>query len=147
MQSTVNLPRVPAPDAKERSIAEPARYISPDQVCHEPAVTPTDAGETLWTCPMHPQIIRTEPGFCPICGMALEPMTEPGRRPKSPSRLRGFWLKNDRRVTHLVAHLSDQGAEPSPLGTCLRGVEPAAPAAIALAPGCARTPTEHGERG
>lgn len=27
-----------------------------------------------WTCPMHPEIIREEPGSCPICGMALEPM-------------------------------------------------------------------------
>ncbi len=27
-----------------------------------------------WTCPMHPEIIRAEPGSCPICGMALEPM-------------------------------------------------------------------------
>jgi Cu+-exporting ATPase len=28
-----------------------------------------------YTCPMHPQIVRTEPGNCPICGMALEPRT------------------------------------------------------------------------
>ncbi len=28
-----------------------------------------------WTCPMHPQILRDEPGTCPICGMALEPKT------------------------------------------------------------------------
>lgn len=27
-----------------------------------------------WTCPMHPEIVRDEPGSCPICGMALEPM-------------------------------------------------------------------------
>ncbi len=26
-----------------------------------------------WTCPMHPEIVRDEPGDCPICGMALEP--------------------------------------------------------------------------
>ena len=28
-----------------------------------------------YTCPMHPQIVRDAPGFCPICGMALEPRT------------------------------------------------------------------------
>jgi len=28
-----------------------------------------------YVCPMHPEIIRTEPGTCPICGMALEPRT------------------------------------------------------------------------
>src|ERR1051326_2276329 len=25
----------------------------------------------LWTCPMHPEIIRDKPGTCPICGMDL----------------------------------------------------------------------------
>jgi len=25
----------------------------------------------LWTCPMHPSVIRPEPGQCPICGMDL----------------------------------------------------------------------------
>ncbi|MBI5191274.1 MAG: efflux RND transporter periplasmic adaptor subunit [Nitrospirae bacterium] len=25
----------------------------------------------IWTCPMHPQIIRPSPGDCPICGMSL----------------------------------------------------------------------------
>lgn len=29
------------------------------------------AQETRWTCPMHPQIRRDGPGFCPICGMNL----------------------------------------------------------------------------
>src|SRR5207244_3237536 len=28
-----------------------------------------------YTCPMHPDVVRTEPGACPICGMALEPRT------------------------------------------------------------------------
>ena len=26
---------------------------------------------TVWTCPMHPQVERNEPGECPICGMDL----------------------------------------------------------------------------
>ena len=30
---------------------------------------------TQYTCPMHPEIVRDAPGDCPICGMALEPMT------------------------------------------------------------------------
>jgi len=29
---------------------------------------------TEWTCPMHPEIIRDDPGACPLCGMALEPV-------------------------------------------------------------------------
>jgi P-type Cu+ transporter len=42
-----------------------------------------DASGTLYTCPMHPEIVRDRPGNCPICGMALEPMNgvadEPNR--------------------------------------------------------------------
>src|SRR6185503_5491687 len=32
-------------------------------------------GVAEWTCPMHPEVVRSEPGPCPICGMALEPRT------------------------------------------------------------------------
>ena len=28
---------------------------------------------TEYTCPMHPEVVRSERGTCPICGMALEP--------------------------------------------------------------------------
>ncbi|SNX61040.1 Cu+-exporting ATPase [Nitrosomonas ureae] len=31
------------------------------------------ASDTIYTCPMHPQIRQTGPGSCPLCGMALEP--------------------------------------------------------------------------
>jgi Cu(I)/Ag(I) efflux system membrane fusion protein len=32
------------------------------------------AGQTIWTCSMHPQIRQGEPGDCPICGMNLIPL-------------------------------------------------------------------------
>ncbi|MGI9515071.1 MAG: heavy metal-binding domain-containing protein, partial [Anderseniella sp.] len=32
------------------------------------------AKDTTYTCPMDPEIVRDDPGSCPICGMALEPM-------------------------------------------------------------------------
>ncbi|MGH0001574.1 heavy metal translocating P-type ATPase [Pseudovibrio ascidiaceicola] len=35
----------------------------------------TQAQDVDYTCPMHPEIIKKGPGECPICGMALEPMT------------------------------------------------------------------------
>ncbi|WP_456459138.1 efflux RND transporter periplasmic adaptor subunit [Reichenbachiella sp.] len=38
---------------------------------------PTEiAGETTWTCSMHPQIRSNEPGSCPICGMDLIPVDQ-----------------------------------------------------------------------
>jgi len=30
---------------------------------------------TVYTCPMHPEVRQDRPGACPICGMALEPVT------------------------------------------------------------------------
>ncbi|MGV3502745.1 MAG: efflux RND transporter periplasmic adaptor subunit [Adhaeribacter sp.] len=33
---------------------------------------------TTYTCPMHPQIVRQEPGTCPVCHMDLVPLTPAG---------------------------------------------------------------------
>src|ERR1700736_5800295 len=30
------------------------------------------SSSTIYTCPMHPEVRRSAPGSCPICGMALE---------------------------------------------------------------------------
>lgn len=41
---------------------------------HDHHTGPQSAPEaTEYTCPMHPNVVRTEPGSCPICGMNLEP--------------------------------------------------------------------------
>ncbi len=48
-----------------------------------------------WTCPMHPEIVRNEPGACPICGMALEPSMPAagnGRNPELDDMSRRFWI-------------------------------------------------------
>jgi Cu+-exporting ATPase len=34
------------------------------------------SNETVYTCPMHPDVRRSEPGTCPQCGMQLEPREE-----------------------------------------------------------------------
>ncbi len=36
----------------------------------------SDTPGQLWTCSMHPQVIQKEPGVCPICHMALEPLKQ-----------------------------------------------------------------------
>jgi Cu+-exporting ATPase len=36
---------------------------------------PAAADGTEYVCPMDPEVVRSEPGPCPVCGMALEPRT------------------------------------------------------------------------
>ena len=54
------------------------------------------AGEVVeYTCPMHPEIRRPSPGACPICGMALEPVTvtvDSGPSPELRDMTRRFWF-------------------------------------------------------
>jgi len=78
---------------REEFTAEPARYIVSSGDRRGLVTAP--AGEVLWTCPMHPQIVRKEPGNCPICGMALEPMTPAAGEAENPElrdMTRRFWV-------------------------------------------------------
>ena len=47
----------------------------PEHYTAEHAEAEAQPEGTLYTCPMHPEIVRDHPGNCPKCGMALEPMT------------------------------------------------------------------------
>lgn len=49
----------------------------------------------IYTCPMHPEIRRPGPGSCPICGMALEPVTvtaETAPNPELRDMTIRFWI-------------------------------------------------------
>ncbi len=45
-------------------------------VCGMPLVkeAEVEVNNTLYTCPMHPEVIQDRPGSCPICGMDLVPI-------------------------------------------------------------------------
>ena len=87
----------------EKFRREPAKYLAGGSAGgHEP-MTPTapaipgaPAGKGIeYTCPMHPQIVRDAPGFCPICGMALEPRVPtaaPGENAELRDMSRRFWF-------------------------------------------------------
>src|SRR5262249_22589754 len=54
----------------------------------------TAAGEVIYTCPMHPEVVSDRPGSCPKCGMALEPRTAlpgEGPNPELVDMSRRFW--------------------------------------------------------
>ena len=78
---------------RERFIADPTHYLTP--VPAATASSPAAAVGTQWTCPMHPEIVRDGPGSCPICGMALEPMTPSAgdaTNPELRDMTRRFWV-------------------------------------------------------
>ena len=53
------------------------------------------ADEVEYTCPMHPEIRQMGPGACPICGMALEPVTvtaDMGPSAELRDMTRRFWI-------------------------------------------------------
>jgi Cu+-exporting ATPase len=75
------------PHCLERFRANPEEYLRPAPA--PPAAAPGD-----YVCPMHPEVVRSEPGSCPICGMALEPRTAPAveeRNPELEDMTRRFW--------------------------------------------------------
>jgi P-type Cu+ transporter len=57
----------------KKFVADPAAYlVPPPRVAAAPEAVIQPGAK--YTCPMHPEVVREEPGSCPICGMALEPM-------------------------------------------------------------------------
>jgi Cu+-exporting ATPase len=85
---------------RDKFVAEPAKYAGGEARRNagvaRPGPTRAEApGEVLWTCPMHPEIVRRAPEACPICGMALEQMTptaEEGPNPELADMTRRFWV-------------------------------------------------------
>ena len=59
----------------ERERIAPYRDADPDKTIAFVAEMDfeTPEGAVLYTCPMHPEVVRTEPGKCPECGMKLVP--------------------------------------------------------------------------
>ena len=69
---------------------DPQKYIGEKPA----AAAPVIAG-ARYTCPMHPEVVRSGPGACPICGMALEPAVatlEEGENPELADMRRRLWV-------------------------------------------------------
>jgi P-type Cu+ transporter len=81
------------PRCRDKFRAAPDSYLtSSDQP--PVAVAPPPSG-TTYVCPMHPEIVRPQPGACPICGMALEPQMPTAVEESNPELVdmtRRFWV-------------------------------------------------------
>lgn len=80
--------------------ANPAKYLG-----DHPRTEPVAVAGAIWTCPMHPEIRRDEPGSCPICGMALEPEApslDDAPNPELIDFTRRFWVSATLSVPLLI---------------------------------------------
>ncbi|HEY3455487.1 MAG TPA: heavy metal translocating P-type ATPase, partial [Bryobacteraceae bacterium] len=75
----------------------------------EPAAAPAGVE---YTCPMHPEIVRSKPGACPICGMALEPRHASMEEDRSELRdmTRRFWISAVLTLPLLILMFADFSA-------------------------------------
>ncbi|MGF1611213.1 MAG: heavy metal translocating P-type ATPase [Kiloniellales bacterium] len=76
---------------RDRFARDPQHFLDGK---HRKPQAPAPAG-TLYTCPMHPEIVQEGPGSCPICGMALEPQGIPTGDEPNPELVdmsRRFWV-------------------------------------------------------
>ena len=89
----------------------PERYLSggPSPMTHHEMPAPAKGEKIEYTCPMHPEVVRDAPGFCPICGMALEPRTAMVEEDNAELRdmLRRFWVSAVLSLPVLVIGMSD----------------------------------------
>lgn len=72
--------------------ANPDQYLAP---VPQPAAPSAATGESIYTCPMHPDVVSNQPGNCPKCGMALEPRVATAEEGPSDEYLdmrRRFWI-------------------------------------------------------
>jgi Cu+-exporting ATPase len=53
--------------------ASPEKYTDTEEAAAAPSPPEAANPDTVYTCPMHPEIREDHPGDCPKCGMALEP--------------------------------------------------------------------------
>ncbi len=103
----------------------PERYLGSTASTHQRAVVTSSRtsplqqqpANTSWTCPMHPEVIRDGPGSCPICGMALEPVTpaaDVGPSAELVDMTRRFWISTVLTVPVFLVAMTSEFVQMSP---------------------------------
>jgi Cu+-exporting ATPase len=95
----------------EKFRADPERFLTaPETVPPAHVHGPAAPAPAEYTCPMHPEVVRTEPGACPACGMALEPRAaaiDGAEQPELIDMSRRFWVSLVLAVPVIALAMSD----------------------------------------
>ncbi len=90
---------------RDKFVADADRYLTTRDE------QPADTAAT-YTCPMHPEVQQIGPGNCPICGMALEPLTasaETAANPELADMKRRLWIGAALTVPVVALHMIPLG--------------------------------------
>jgi Cu+-exporting ATPase len=90
---------------RDKFVADTDRYLTTRDG------PPADTTAT-YTCPMHPEVRQDGPGNCPICGMALEPLTagaEMAVNPELADMKRRLWIGAALAVPVVALHMIPLG--------------------------------------
>ncbi|HCC3243562.1 TPA: copper-translocating P-type ATPase [Legionella pneumophila subsp. pneumophila] len=71
-------------------------------------------GAVIYICPMHPEVRQSAPGYCPLCGMALEPEAMTVSEAASPEYLdmrRRFWVALMLTVPVVILEMGGHGLQ------------------------------------
>lgn len=89
---------------------DPAAFlIPPAQRIARPTAVPSGSN-VEYICPMDPEVVSTEPGACPICGMALEPKIVTLEERPNPELLdmsRRFWISLGPALLVMILAMAD----------------------------------------
>jgi Cu+-exporting ATPase len=122
----------------ERFEREPRRFLPPEAAAGEEIASPAtksagapgrEEDSRRYTCPMHPEVIRTGPGSCPKCGMALEPMdffpagADGAPDPEYVSMRNRFWVSAAFTAPVLLLGMFAEGPGPGLSGGARHAVE------------------------
>src|SRR5437879_3945074 len=96
------------PRCFERFKANPEQFLAPVEL--EITNSKIEVSESIYSCPMHPEVRQRGPGACPKCGMALEAemvTTEEEANPELVNMTRRFRIAAVLSVPVLVLGMSE----------------------------------------
>ncbi|WP_138995084.1 efflux RND transporter periplasmic adaptor subunit [Larkinella sp. C7] len=71
---------------------------------------PEQEGGTTYTCPMHPQVMQSAPGTCPICAMDLVPVTKTGGKGADRSAVAIILSESQMQLAHVTVQPVSAGS-------------------------------------